>query len=116
MHAYDAGTWHLPLFGGRVHCSGLGFHFWDATDDFSNADMDLLFEGHQLYLHNARGMFGAVPMTITGASCCCPDLVVASRQEHCSIVAHLSAILLNSRSHVLLLELYCNAHDVLLCY
>ena len=29
--------------------------------------MDLLFEHDRLYLHNASGFFGAVPMTITGA-------------------------------------------------
>ena len=43
------------------------FHFWDATDDFSKTNMDLLFEGDRLYLHKATGYFGAVPMSITGA-------------------------------------------------
>ena len=68
MHAYDAATWRLPLFGGRVRCSNLAFHFWDATDDFSETQMDLLFEGHRLYLHGANGKFGAVPLSITGKS------------------------------------------------
>ena len=45
----------------------MAFHFWDATDDFSATDMDLLFEGHRLYLLDARGRFGAVPMSMTGA-------------------------------------------------
>jgi len=45
---------------------GAHFHFWDATDDISGAHLDLLFERDQLYLHNARGAFGAVPMTLTG--------------------------------------------------
>ena len=67
MHAHDARTWQLPLFSGRVRCRDMAFHFWDATDDFARADMDLLFEGHRLYLHDARGFFGAVPMTMTGA-------------------------------------------------
>ena len=67
MHANDAETWRLPLFQGRIRCRGMAFHFWDATDDFSDTHMDLLFEGHRLYLHNARGFFGAVPLTITGA-------------------------------------------------
>lgn len=43
------------------------FHFWDATDDFSATNMDLLFETDRLYLHKATGFFGAVPMSITGA-------------------------------------------------
>ncbi len=68
MHAHNAATWRLPLFTGRLRCRGMDFHIWDATDDFSRTDMDLLFEGHRLYLHDASGKFGAVPMTITGAS------------------------------------------------
>ena len=67
MHAHDADSWHLPHFSGRIRCSDTSFHFWDATDDFSRVSMDLLFEGHRLYLHNAKGLFGAVPMTITGS-------------------------------------------------
>lgn len=66
MHAYNAATWRLPLFRGRVRCSNMAFHFWDATDDFSDAKMDLLFEGHRLYVHGGSGKFGAVPLTITG--------------------------------------------------
>jgi hypothetical protein len=66
MHASDAATWRLPLFKGRMQCRGMAFHIWDATDDFSGTDMDLLFEGHRLYLHDASGNFGAVPMKITG--------------------------------------------------
>ena len=68
MHAHNAATWRLPLFTGRLRCRGIDFHIWDATDDFSGTDMDLLFEGHRLYLHDACGKFGAVPMTITGTS------------------------------------------------
>ncbi len=42
------------------------FHFWDAVDDFSDVRMDLLFEGDRLYLHDASGKFGAVPLSMTG--------------------------------------------------
>jgi hypothetical protein len=49
-------------------CRGADFHFWDATDDITDADLDLLFERDRLYLHNARGSFGAVPMTLTGGA------------------------------------------------
>lgn len=48
-------------------CRDGSFHFWDAVDDFSDANMDLLFEGDRMYLHNASGRFGAVPLTMTGA-------------------------------------------------
>ena len=50
----------------RPSCRGAAFHFWDATDDITGASLDLLFERDCLYLHNARGAFGAVPMTLTG--------------------------------------------------
>ena len=35
-------------------------------DDFSSANMDLLFEGDRMYVHDASGKFGAVPLTMTG--------------------------------------------------
>lgn len=66
MHCYDAATWHLPSFSGRIHTNGGAFHIWDATDDFSEVAMDLLFEHDRLYMHNAKGFFGAVPMSMTG--------------------------------------------------
>lgn len=50
-------------------CRDGSFHFWDAVDDFSDANMDLLFEGDRMYVHNASGKFGAVPLTLTGALC-----------------------------------------------
>lgn len=46
--------------------SDLGFHFFDAPDDFSQTQLDLLFEGDCMYLHGAQGYFGAVPLTLTG--------------------------------------------------
>lgn len=55
------------LFPWLTSTRGARFHFWDATDDISGAHLDLVFERDQLYLHNARGAFGAVPMTLTGA-------------------------------------------------
>jgi hypothetical protein len=65
IRSHDAATWHYPEFHGRVAVRGSRFHFWDATDEIEG-DLDLLFEGDRLYLHNARGAFGAVPMTLTG--------------------------------------------------
>ncbi|KAL4547159.1 hypothetical protein Ndes2526B_g07937 [Nannochloris sp. 'desiccata'] len=63
---HDLATWHAPEYHGRVAVRGANFHFWDATDDIIDADLDLLFEGDRLYLHNAKGKFGAVPMRLTG--------------------------------------------------
>ena len=53
---------HSPLCCNR----GAEFHFFDATDDIIGADLDLLLERDRLYLHNASGYFGSVPMTLTG--------------------------------------------------
>jgi len=62
----DASSWKFPDFYGRVAVRDATFHFWDATDDIIDADLDLLFEKDRVYLHDARGKFGAVPMRVTG--------------------------------------------------
>ena len=51
---------------GLLPCRGADFHFFDATDDICDADLDLLFERNRLYLHKTTGRFGAVPMTLSG--------------------------------------------------
>ena len=45
---------------------GVDLHFWDAPDDILGADMDLLFEKDRVYLHNATGHFGALPLSVSG--------------------------------------------------
>jgi hypothetical protein len=49
-----------------IRVKNASFHFWDAVDDFSRTNMDLIFEQDRLYLHDTSGHFGAVPMSITG--------------------------------------------------
>lgn len=49
-----------------MRCTGMAMHFWDATDDLTDVNMDLLLEGERLYFHNATGRFGAVPLVLTG--------------------------------------------------
>lgn len=66
IHAHDEATWAFPSFGGRVAARQLRLHFWDAPDDIIDGNVDLLFEGHRLYLHGAQGFFGAVPIIVTG--------------------------------------------------
>lgn len=70
LHCHDAATWRFPSFSGNVACRGLDFHFWDAVDDLSCTDMDLVFDRQRLYMHNASGMFGSVPLTLSGESSC----------------------------------------------
>ncbi len=65
--AYDAQTWQFPELTGTVRCRGLDLHFWDAPDDLHAVRVDLLFERTRVYLHNARGYYGAAPLTVTGA-------------------------------------------------
>ena len=62
----DDASWDFPTLDGRVRCESVGFHFHDAPDDFFNADMDLVFEGRRLYLHDAKGFYGAVPCSVSG--------------------------------------------------
>lgn len=45
----------------------MDLHFWDAPDDILGANMDLVFEGDRVYLHNARGHFGGVPLRVGAA-------------------------------------------------
>lgn len=68
MTSNDEETWRFPAVRGRLRGHNLGFHFVDATDDVSDTKLDLLFEGDRLYLHGAQGFFGAVPLSLTGAS------------------------------------------------
>ncbi len=62
----DVDSWRFPIIKGRLRGNDLGFHFFDAPDDFSKTKLDLLFEGDRLYMHGAQGFFGAVPLTLTG--------------------------------------------------
>lgn len=66
VHCHDAATWKFPSFAGQVACRGLDFHFWDAVDDLSKTNIDLVFDDQRLYMHNAIGMFGSVPLTLSG--------------------------------------------------
>lgn len=66
IRSHDPASWHFPEFHGRVAVREAEFHFWDATDDIGGATLDLLFERDRLYLHNASGRFGDVPLKLTG--------------------------------------------------
>lgn len=46
--------------------AGGALHFWDSPDDIHATDMSLLFERDRMYLHGARGLYGAVPLQVTG--------------------------------------------------
>lgn len=86
IKAHDAKTWAFPSMFGRVRCQDTAFHFWDAMDDFSQAQLELLFEDQRLYLHNSSGRFGAIPLTVTGS----PSRLgcLRLRQAHASELVH----------------------------
>ena len=69
VHCHDAATWRFPSFSGQLACRGLDFHFWDAVDDLSSTNIDLVFDDQRLYMHNASGMFGSIPLTLSGNAC-----------------------------------------------
>ena len=75
LRCHDAASWRFPSFSGKVACRALNFHFWDAVDDLSRTDIDLVFDDQRLYMHNASGLFGSVPLTLSGdpafpCTCC----------------------------------------------
>ena len=62
----DRDSWQFPKFNGRVAVHHADFHFWDSSDEIIDSTMDLIFEGDRVYLHKAKGSYGAVPMKVTG--------------------------------------------------
>ena len=66
ISADDAASWSFPKFNGRVAVKDADFHFWDSSDEIIDSTMDLIFESDRVYLHKAKGYFGAVPLKVTG--------------------------------------------------
>ena len=66
ISADDATSWSFPKFNGRVAVKDADFHFWDSSDEIIDSTMDLIFESDRVYLHKAKGYFGAVPLKVTG--------------------------------------------------
>lgn len=64
--AKDQGTWLFPEFCGELRGKHLRFHLYDATDDFADTELDLVFQKRRMYIHNGRGHYGHVPITVTG--------------------------------------------------
>lgn len=62
----DAESWMFPKFNGRLAVRNADFHFWDSSDEIIDSTMDLIFEGDRVYLHKAKGYFGAIPLKVTG--------------------------------------------------
>ena len=94
----DVESWRFPVIKGRLRGHDLGFHFFDAPDDFSKTKLDLLFEGDRLYMHGAQGFFGAVPLTLTGISSLCLFILTDGNLWGRCIQSNMDLILANQRS------------------
>jgi hypothetical protein len=65
---HDAKTWHdFPDLSGKLRVSDGEFHIWNAPDDFEGVNVDLVFEGSKIFLHNCTGKYGAIPLALTGS-------------------------------------------------
>ena len=85
----------LPRLEGRLKCSSLHFHFHDAPDDLFDTQMDLLFEDERMYLHNAHGYYGAIPIQASG------DIDIKLDDAQYRISAHVPGVDVNALSATL---------------
>ncbi|CAH2060516.1 unnamed protein product [Thlaspi arvense] len=56
----------FPNLHGQLDVTGLGFHIYDAPSSFSDVSASLSFRGQRIFLHNASGWFGKVPLEASG--------------------------------------------------
>ncbi|XP_073223817.1 protein TIC236, chloroplastic-like isoform X2 [Cicer arietinum] len=56
----------FPNFHGQLDVTGLDFQLLDAPSCFSNISTSLCFRGQRIFLHNANGRFGSVPLEASG--------------------------------------------------
>ncbi|KEH39815.1 putative translocation and assembly module TamB [Medicago truncatula] len=56
----------FPNLHGQLDVTGLDFQLLDAPSGFSNISTSLCFRGQRIFLHNANGRFGSVPLEASG--------------------------------------------------
>ncbi|PKI34472.1 hypothetical protein CRG98_045132 [Punica granatum] len=56
----------FPNIHGQLDVSGLAFQINDAPSAFLDVSASLCFRGQRIFLHNASGMFGSVPLEASG--------------------------------------------------
>ncbi|XP_010548479.1 PREDICTED: uncharacterized protein LOC104819890 isoform X2 [Tarenaya hassleriana] len=56
----------FPNLHGQLDVTELGFHLYDAPSSFSDVSASLCFRGQRIFLHNASGWFGKVPLEASG--------------------------------------------------
>ncbi|XP_058225554.1 protein TIC236, chloroplastic isoform X2 [Rhododendron vialii] len=56
----------FPNLHGQLDVTGLAFQIYDAPSLFSDMSASLCFRGQRIFLHNASGCFGNVPLEASG--------------------------------------------------
>ncbi|KAI4316260.1 hypothetical protein L6164_024257 [Bauhinia variegata] len=56
----------FPNLHGQLDVTGLDFQLLDAPSYFSNISASLCFRGQRIFLHNANGWFGSIPLEASG--------------------------------------------------
>lgn len=56
----------FPNLHGQLDISGLSFQILDAPSSLSDMSASLCFRGQRIFLHNANGWFGSVPLEASG--------------------------------------------------
>ncbi|KAM1200742.1 hypothetical protein ACFX2I_016981 [Malus domestica] len=56
----------FPNLHGQLDVTGLAFQTIDAPSSFSDISASLCFRGQQIFLHNASGWFGDIPLEASG--------------------------------------------------
>lgn len=56
----------FPNLHGQLDVTGLAFQVVDAPSRFSDMSSSLCFRGQRIFLHNASGWFGSVPLEASG--------------------------------------------------
>lgn len=56
----------FPNLHGQLDVTGLAFQISDAPSSFSDISASLCFRAQRIFLHNASGWFGKVPLEASG--------------------------------------------------
>ncbi|KAG8375520.1 hypothetical protein BUALT_Bualt10G0108300 [Buddleja alternifolia] len=56
----------FPNLHGQLDVTGLAFHIYDAPSRFSDMSASLFFRAQRIFVHNARGWFGDIPLEASG--------------------------------------------------
>ncbi|EPS62501.1 hypothetical protein M569_12289, partial [Genlisea aurea] len=56
----------FPNFHGQLDVTGIGFQIYDAPSSFLDMSGSLFFRAQRIFVHNARGWFGDIPLEASG--------------------------------------------------